>query len=345
MMKRPTVSVILPTRNNEDCIGSLLSSIFSQNFEGEIEVLVMDSSNDQTPQIVSKYSRIYNIRMVHVRPEDYNYGGTRNLGASMTSGDILVFISTDVEIRDRNWLRKLVRNLNDPGVAGVYGRQIPKENASPMEEFFIKYTYPPIRKEYYLKPGKKLKELFFSNTNSAIKRKVWEKIPLPEMLKSEDQEWAKRAILAGYKIVYDPEAAVYHSHRYTLKQVFKEYFDSGATMPIVYNCEEIEQESFLKKGLKYETAEIKYFISKGYTKIIPYALFYDFAKFLGYLLGTQCMRMPVWLRKMLCKKSNHWDRYDNVISEPKIFNRHKQEQIVQKVRSELEYNLTTRVRS
>ena len=45
------------------------------------------------------------------------------------------------------------------------------------------------------------------------------------MLKSEDQEWGKRVVLAGYKVIYDPEAVVYHSHHYTLTKVFKEYFD------------------------------------------------------------------------------------------------------------------------
>ena len=126
------MSIILPTRNNEDHIADLLDSIFSQSYDGEIEVLVMDSSDDRTPEITETYSQSHNVRVVHIEPEDYNYGGTRNLGASMTDGDILVFISTDVDIRDDNWLTKLVKNLEDPLVAGVYGRQIPKEDASPM---------------------------------------------------------------------------------------------------------------------------------------------------------------------------------------------------------------------
>ena len=309
-----SVSVILPTRNNEDHIADLLDSIFSQSFDGEIEVLVMDSSDDKTPEIAKRYSRDYNLRVVRVEPEDYNYGGTRNLGASMTSGDILVFISTDVEIRDDHWLFKLVRNLNDPLVAGVFGRQVPKEDAPPMEEFFIKYTYPNCRKVFWLKKSERLTDFFFSNTNSAIKRSVWERIPLPEMLKSEDQEWAKRALLAGYKIVYEPEAVVYHSHHYSLLKVFKEYFDSGATLPYVYSDKRICPPSFFIRGIDYEIKQLKYFIKKGYFKYIPYSFLYDFMKFLGYYLGTKYKYMPIWMRKALCKKSNHWDKYDDIIS-------------------------------
>ena len=315
-----SVSIILPTRDNEDHIGTLLECIFSQQFNGDIEVLMLDSSDDRTPDIASKYSSERNLRILRVEPEDYNYGGTRNLGASLTSGDILVFISTDVDIRDERWLSKLVRNLKDPLVAGIYGRQIPKEDASPMEEFFIQDTYPNRRKVYFLGDNGKITDFFFSNTNTAMKRKVWEKIPLPEMLKSEDQEWAKRVLKAGFKIVYDPKAAVYHSHHYSLRKVFREYFDSGATLPYVYDEEIIDTPSFLVRGLKYEFRKIRYFKEKKYMKYIPYSFVYDFSKFLGYFLGTKYKYMPLKLRKILCRKSNHWDKYLDAVppNEPKI---------------------------
>ena len=306
------VSIILPTRNNEDHIANLLDSIFSQKYEGEVEVLVMDSSDDKTPEIAEKYSINHNVRVVRVEPKDYNYGGTRNLGASMTSGDLLVFISTDVIIGDTHWLTNLVKNIEDPLVAGIYGGQVPKEDASPMEEFFIKYTYPNRKKIYSLRGKKKLTDFFFSNTNSVIKRRVWEKIPLPEMLKSEDQEWAKRALLAGFKIIYEPDAFVYHSHHYTLKQVFKEYFDSGATMPYVYK-DRIDIPPFLRRGIDYKLEQLRYFVERGYSRCIPYSLVYDFMKFIGYFLGTKYKYMPIGLKKALCKKSNHWDRYDDAV--------------------------------
>ncbi len=303
------ISIILPTRNNENHIDTLLTSIFNQQVEGHVEVLMLDSSDDRTPQIALEYSEKADLRIIRVEPEDYNYGGTRNLGVSLTSGDYLVFISTDIDIRDINWLKKLVKPLEDPRVAGVYGRQIPKEDAPPMEEFFIKHTYPNKKKIYYLGDNDKLTDFFFSNTNSVIKRAVWETIPLPEMLKSEDQEWAKRVLLADYKIIYEPNAFVYHSHHYSLTNVFKEYFDSGATMPYVFNDERISPSSFIIRGLKYEVSQVRYFIEMKYFKHIPYSFLYDFTKFLGYFLGTKCSYMPIWMRKTLCKKSNHWDKY------------------------------------
>lgn len=308
-----SISIILPTRNNENHIGDLLTSIFSQRVEEDLELLILDSSDDSTPQIASKFSKKGDLRIVRVEPEDYNYGGTRNLGASLTSGDFLVFISTDVDIRDDDWLNKLVRPLEDSLVAGVYGRQIPKEDASPMEEFFIKYTYPNDRRVCYLGNTEKLKDLFFSNTNSAIKREIWEKINFPEMLMSEDQEWAKRVVLAGYKIIYEPNAVVYHSHNYDLKQVFKRYFDSGATLPYVYNNTKLEPSNFLLQGLTYEIKQFQYLFENGYIQAIPYAFLYDLFKFLGYFFGTKYKYLPLWLRKSLSNNANHWDKYNDII--------------------------------
>lgn len=307
----PTISLVLPTRNNENDLPPLLDMFFSQDVDGELEAIILDSSDDKTPEIARDYSKEYNIKIVRVEPEDYNYGGTRNLGASMSKGEYLLFASTDIEVRDKKWLSKFLKNFKDPLVAGVYGRQMPKKNTTPMEEFFIRYTYPKMRRVYSIHDG--LDDFFFSNTNTLLRRDVWEKIHLPEMLKSEDQEWAKRAVLAGYKIVYDPDAVVCHSHHYSLKQVFREYFDSGATLPYVYSNKKIPQESFITKGLRYECEEIKYFLENGYIHWIPYTMLYDFMKFLGYFAGTKYKYMPLWMKKVLSKKKNHWDKYDDII--------------------------------
>ena len=313
-MKRPKVSFILPTRNVEKTISSLLDSIFSQEYDGEIEVLIMDSSDDRTAEIAKGFP----VEFIWVEPEDYNYGKTRNEGAAMTDGDLLAFLSTDVEIRDKGWLSKLTSHFSDPCVAGVYGRQLPKESSPPMEQFFILQTYPAAGYIMSLESGSMRRGMvFFSNTNSAIRRSVWNQIKIPEMLKSEDQEWAKRVLLAGYKIVYDSDAVVYHSHSYSLKSVFQEYFDSGAVMPVVYR-ERIVNYSMINSitdGLRFVWREYKFMIENGYWHWIPYAVIYDLMKFLGIFLGSKQKYMPLAMKRALCKKKNHWDRYDGVIKE------------------------------
>ena len=313
-MNMPKVSFILSTRNVEKYIGSLLESIFSQEYDGEMEVLIIDSSDDRTPEIVKEFP----IKYIWLEPEDYNYGKTRNEGAAITDGDFLVFLSADVEIKDKRWLSKLISHFSNPEVAGVYGRHIPREDAAPMEQFFILRTYPPQSDQVSLEGGKLKKSfVFFSNVNSAIRRSVWEQIKFPVMLKGEEEEWAKRALLAGYKILYDGDAAVYHSHKYSLKTIFQECFDTGAFMPVVYQGEgaDYSMKDVFIDGLKYISGEFRFMIRNGYWHWIPYAIIYDIMKFLGVFLGSKQKYMPLWMKRALCRKKNHWDKYDGVIKE------------------------------
>lgn len=309
------VSIVLPTKNEEKNIGPLLQSIFGQEYDGEIQVFIMDSSDDRTVEIAGTFP----VETVRVETEDYNYGKCRNDGAAATDGDYLVFISADVEISNKQWLSSLVGHFSDPDVAGVYGRQLPKATASPIEQFFILHTYRAQSRVASLETGNRNSGMVvFSNTNSAIRRSVWQDIRIPEMLKSEDQEWAKRALLAGYKIVYDAKAAVNHSNKYTLKSVFHEYFDSGAVMPAVYGdgVFDYSMRHFVVDGVKYVISEYKFLVTNGYLRWLPYAVVCDIAKFLGIVLGSKQKYMTSWMRKALAKKKNHWDKYPDVIKRP-----------------------------
>jgi len=308
------VSVILPTKNVERNIEYLFLSIYNQDFNGDIEIIVLDSSDDNTPEIAQKFP----VKFVEVKEEDYNYGATRNIGASLSSGDYLVFLSADVVIKQNLWLKRLLKPFNEENVAGVFGRQYPKENANPMEKFFLFCLYPSIN--YSLEKDNKGKievknKIFFSNTNSAIRKKVWEQIKIPEMLMSEDQEWAKRAILADYKIVYSSEAYIHHSHNYSLIKLFRRFFDSGATLPYVFNDDRIDYltDNSIIEGLKYIEAELIFMLRHGYVKTIPYAILYDFMRFSGYFLGTKHKYLPLWMKKMFCSKRNHWEKYDDIV--------------------------------
>jgi len=74
----------------------------------------------------------------------------------------------------------------------------------------------------------------FSDVNSAIRRTVWQATGFPEELKVfEDLGIAKRILDSGWKIVYEPHAAVIHSHNHTTIGLFKRYFDIGYTLKLL----------------------------------------------------------------------------------------------------------------
>ena len=83
-----------------------------------------------------------------------------------------------------------------------------------------------------LAPGADLtfESTLFSNVNAAIPRAVLERYPFrDDLTMSEDQEWSRRVLRDGHALVYEPLAAVRHSHAYTVRSAFRRFFDSGVS--------------------------------------------------------------------------------------------------------------------
>jgi rhamnosyltransferase len=212
-----SASVVIPTKNGEQTIKAVLDAIFRQ---GNPEVIIIDSgSRDRTITI----ARNYPVRIIEIPAREFNHGRTRNSGVQEAQGEFVVLITQDAEPTDEQWLSSMLRNFSDPEVAGVYCRQIPREDADPVTKRRLN-EWLTGRKErseasindrtgYEGLPAME-KYLFcnFDNVCSCIRKSVWEKIPFEETYFAEDIGWSKKVLEAGFAIVYEPEAAVYHSH-------------------------------------------------------------------------------------------------------------------------------------
>jgi len=298
------VSIIIPTKNGGANSAKTPVMVYGQYYPRPFEVIIIDcGSIDDTLDIVRRYAA----RLVQIRPEDFGHGRTRNLGARLAEGRCLVFITQDAVPATDRWLFNLVRNLDDPDVAGVYGRQIPRRNTNPMEHFFLNSRYPAHRIVQSARQGQmNMHTIFFSNVNSAVKREVFDRQPFhDDIIMSEDQEWARRVLLNGYDVIYDPEAAVYHSHNFGPRQVFKRYFDSGVSLG-QFARSEYSWGKFIRRGLNYVRQEMEFLVGNGYLWWIPYAFVYDVAKFVGISLGKRERYLAAALKRRLSMHSDYW---------------------------------------
>jgi rhamnosyltransferase len=76
-----------------------------------------------------------------------------------------------------------------------------------------------------------VRALFFSNVSSAVKADVfWKLGGFPEgVIFGEDVMLCAKVLRAGYKVKYEANARVYHSHSYSVIQQFKRTFDNGVS--------------------------------------------------------------------------------------------------------------------
>ncbi|MEK6733360.1 MAG: glycosyltransferase [Candidatus Omnitrophota bacterium] len=223
------ISIAIPVKNGEKYIDSLLKAVFSQETRQGFEVIIIDSgSKDKTLDIVKQYP----VELYKIKPQEFNHGLTRNFGISKAKGKYVVLMTQDAVPYDNHWLEQLINTIDtDENIAGVYSRQIPRDDAHPLiklriDKFFgeqkkrtVNYI-TDIREYDKLLPLEKHSLCGFDNVSSCIRREVWEKFPFSETDFAEDLDWSVRVLKAGYKIAYEPKSIVVHSHD---KSIYYEY--------------------------------------------------------------------------------------------------------------------------
>ena len=149
---------------------------------------------------------------------------------------------------------------------------------------------------------------FFSDAASAIKTDVYKKLngyDGKDLLTNEDMYLAYKLINNGYRIMYNADAEVIHSHDYKFMQLFKRYFDQGAFLSDnAYLTQYGANGSALKllKVVAVESLKDKNF--KAFFNIIP-----NFAaRFLGNQAGKRYKKMPIEKIKEYSGNVGYWNR-------------------------------------
>jgi rhamnosyltransferase len=299
------VSIIIPTKNAGNKLDAVLKGIFKNKVDFEYEVIIIDSgSKDNTKDIISKYP----VRLIEIEPLSFSHGRSRNIGAEVAKGEILVYLTQDAIPADENWLSNLVKGFKDSEVAGIFGRQIPDKDTPPIEKFFLQYLYPKYRIiKYSVNPYNcSLQDIFFSNANSALRKYEWKQNKFREdLIMSEDQAWAKDMLVKKRKIIYEPEAMVYHSHHYSLIRIMMRNFDSGLSLKGIIKTSSIK--GFLWE-IKYIKSAIVYFFRSRYYKDLFKFPFYELFRLLGFFLGTYSQFLPMGMRKALSQNKVYWEQ-------------------------------------
>jgi len=272
------------------------------------EIIVIDScSADQTVEIAAKVG----CKTVVIEKKAFDHGATRNLGARLSAGEVLVFMTQDALPVDDKFLENLVGPLADPSdplIAASFGRQLARNHAVPPEKFARLFNYPDIgmvkSKEDLPRLG--IKAFFFSNVCSAVRKREFETVGgFPErIVMNEDMVLAAKLILRGYKVAYVPEAAVRHSHNYSITQQFRRYFDIGASLSM--NRWLLEYARAEGEGFRFVKEQLAWLLHHRHYRWIPHALALTIAKYAGYKLGLMEKRLPVSLKKRFSMHRLFW---------------------------------------
>ena len=218
-MRRPEISVIIRTFNEEKSLPVLLDALSLQSCEG-LETIVVDSGSvDRTREIASQGAD----ELLLIEKHDFTFGHSLNVGIQKAAGSYIAIASAHTLPVNEHWISKLIEPLGDKNTAMVYGRQMGGKSSKFSETQDMRRTFGP-RREILHPP-----RFFANNANSAIRKDLWRKHPFDEnLLGLEDIEWAKYWMERGYQVVYEPEAALYHMHEENWRQIRRRYYREAA---------------------------------------------------------------------------------------------------------------------
>jgi rhamnosyltransferase len=301
------VSIVIPTLNAAHHLPALLASLQTQALDGGWELVVVDSASDD--QTVAQLRAEPRARVIPIAREAFTHGYARNLGVREARGDMIVFLSQDALPRDAAWLSALIAPFDDSSVAAAFSRQIPYPDANPIEQTFIGYWFPAeSRRTRGVPPGAqqdlRFIDVFFSNVSSAARRDILLAHPfLEDLIMSEDQQFARDVLRAGHDVVYQAASMVWHSHTYTLRQIFQRYFDSAFSLTHIFNHTVGES---LKAGRGYLPHEFRTIVAR-FPTWIPYYLVYFIAKGAGVFAGHAAPHLPRRLARACSLHKRYWD--------------------------------------
>lgn len=214
-------SIIIRTKNEEKWLGVALEKLSKQT-EADFEVLVVDSgSTDRTLEIATKYQSKLDLKIYHIKPEQFTYPFACNYGAQKASGDYLVYLSGHSVPIDSDWLKCGLSNFESDKTAGVYGKVHPLPDASIWEKIYYGFGFSKIQKII-----RKARIGVLGNTNSIIRKDLWAKHHFDERMigGGEDTAWARYYLRKDYLIVCDSRFSVFHSHSLGLIKFIKQIY-------------------------------------------------------------------------------------------------------------------------
>lgn len=221
------VSIIIPTKNDEKWIEKCLNSISDLEFK-DYEVIIVDGhSEDRTLEIANKFG----CRVIFEEKGTISYA--RDLGVKHAKGDFIAFTDADCIVA-KNWLNELLRVFEDDKmqrIAAVGGPNLTPEDDSEFGKcvgdvlFFLSKAGAR-----YGFTSNEIKEVYHNPTcNVMYRKKVLKEVGgfNHELITVDDEELDYRIRKKGYRILFNPNAIVWHYRRQNWKSFAKMAWNYG----------------------------------------------------------------------------------------------------------------------
>lgn len=138
MLNNPTISFIVPIYNSGHLLSDCFKSIKKQRYpKNKIEIISPDGgSKDNGPQIARSFgAKVVKNRKILAEPGFM-------LGASIASGEFIVYMGADNRLAEINWIENMLKPFEDPKIIAAFPWHRSKKNSTWLTKYFNAFTDP-----------------------------------------------------------------------------------------------------------------------------------------------------------------------------------------------------------
>lgn len=222
--QRFVFSIIIPTYNRPEKLRQCLETISRLDYpKTRFEVIVVDDGSPAgLGAVVAAFAG--QLEVSYIRQANAGPAAARNTGADIARGRYLAFTDDDCQPAG-DWLNLLESVLETAPDCMVGGRTVNLLAGNPFSsasQLIVDIVY-----RFYNADPEQAR--FFASNNMAMPAALLAKIGgfRPAFRTSEDRELCDRWLYNGYRMIYKPEALIYHAHDLTLLAYCKQHFNYG----------------------------------------------------------------------------------------------------------------------
>jgi GT2 family glycosyltransferase len=214
----PSVSIVVVNFNGRDFFKQCLHTLLETNFPDYEVVVVDNASTDRSiDEIERSFSSDPRIKFVRNR-ENVGHAEGCNIGARMTKGRFLVFLDSDTEFRDADWLLELVRVVeNDETVGLAQAKLVLVEDKNRLDYICVAVDALGTWAATYGLKEEGIRENFeilaASSGCCIVRRRVFIEaggFDSDYFIYDDDTDLSLRVRLLGYRVLLVPSALVMH---------------------------------------------------------------------------------------------------------------------------------------
>jgi len=211
----PKISIFIPVYRESKLLPKILTKLLIQNVEKEIFVII-DEPTEFSLEISKKFRDKVNFI---INEERIGKANALNNAVKLSSGQILLFLDSDIEIPDDSeFIKKIIEEIKDTDILDIKKEVV-------RDSFLSKMTYY----EYVgFNIGSWLLARFLKRCPSingsafAMRRKVFSSLKGFRRTINEDTDIATRAFISGYRFKYTKKVKVYNHVHSSLRDWIKQ---------------------------------------------------------------------------------------------------------------------------